>query len=235
MNIHWDSLLAVFLVSLGSAVAVVVLVAWPCWGSRPAPPWPTGPRRRRRPALAGRDGRGRRLPGGRRRDRPVRALGRGREVGLYLEPRRHRGWRRCLHRAWLGRRGSRRGGVRAAARHGGRRRHRGRVAGRVAGARRHDHLPRDQRRPRRPHHRSPGVPADRPAAARRRPGRPRPAGRPGSARRRPRRPWRWTARRCRRSRRRSPGRAGRSPATGTRCSPSTWTGCPTAPDRCASA
>ena len=27
MNIHWDSLLAVFLVSLGSAVAVVVLVA----------------------------------------------------------------------------------------------------------------------------------------------------------------------------------------------------------------
>ena len=27
MNIHWDSLLAVFLVSMGSAVAVVVLVA----------------------------------------------------------------------------------------------------------------------------------------------------------------------------------------------------------------
>ena len=32
MTVHWDSLLAVFLVSLGSAVAVVALVATALWG-----------------------------------------------------------------------------------------------------------------------------------------------------------------------------------------------------------
>ncbi len=32
MTVHWGSLLAVFLVSLGSAVAVVALVATALWG-----------------------------------------------------------------------------------------------------------------------------------------------------------------------------------------------------------
>ena len=36
MTVHWGSLLAVFLVSLGSAVAVVALVATALRGSRPA-------------------------------------------------------------------------------------------------------------------------------------------------------------------------------------------------------
>ena len=39
MNIHWGSLLAVFVVSAGSAVAVVALVTLPGWrGCRPPPP-----------------------------------------------------------------------------------------------------------------------------------------------------------------------------------------------------
>ena len=54
MTVHWGSLLAVFLVSLGSAVAVVALVATARWGSRPALPSPTRRQRRDAPAEWGR-------------------------------------------------------------------------------------------------------------------------------------------------------------------------------------
>ena len=74
MTVHWDSLLAVFLVSLGSAVAVVVLVALALLGlsaraavvDGPAPPTALG---------RGGHGGGRGLPGRRGTCRPVRALG----------------------------------------------------------------------------------------------------------------------------------------------------------------
>ena len=175
MSIHWDSLLAVFVVSLGSAVAVVVLVALAMLGLSAR-----AVVRRRASDVGvaaalprGRDGRGRRLPGGGRRDRAVRALGRCSRSRSFT---RSRGGTEdggdVRTRARPGRRGSRRGGAGAAARRGRRRRHRGRVAGRGGGPRRHDHLPRDQRRPRRRHHRSPGVPPDGAAAARGRAGRP---------------------------------------------------------------
>ena len=52
MTVHWGSLLAVFLVSLGAAVTVVALVATARGGSRPASP-PTRRRRRDCPAERG--------------------------------------------------------------------------------------------------------------------------------------------------------------------------------------
>ena len=48
MNIHWEALLSVFVVALGSAVAVVALVALALQGLRPAAA--DGPARRSRAA-----------------------------------------------------------------------------------------------------------------------------------------------------------------------------------------
>ncbi len=63
MSIHWDSLLAVFVVSLGSAVAVVVLVALAMLGlSARVPSCPTGLGRRCRPGAPAWPGRPRPVP-----------------------------------------------------------------------------------------------------------------------------------------------------------------------------
>ena len=62
MTIHWDSLLAVFVVSLGSAVAVVVLVALAMLGLSARAVVPDGPGRRCRPGAPAWPGRPRPVP-----------------------------------------------------------------------------------------------------------------------------------------------------------------------------
>ncbi len=85
MTIHWEKLLGVFVVSFGATVAVVALVT--AGAARALGPGrPARPVRRAgaaRPVLTrGGHRRGRGLPGGRRGDRAVRALGDRRPLAI---------------------------------------------------------------------------------------------------------------------------------------------------------